>query len=64
MRSTIVKIIQLTKRFEVQLLPIYRLCFVALNKKGQYGAYALQKGFTISVRNAKEDNVYPSKSIY
>ena len=38
--------------------------FVALNKKGQYGAYALQKGFTISVRNAKEDNVYPSKSIY
>jgi len=38
--------------------------FVALNKKGQYGAYALQKGFTISVRNAREDNVYQSKSIY
>jgi N4-(beta-N-acetylglucosaminyl)-L-asparaginase len=38
--------------------------FVALNKKGQYGAYALQKGFTISVRNAKEDKVYLSKSIY
>jgi N4-(beta-N-acetylglucosaminyl)-L-asparaginase len=38
--------------------------FVALNKKGQYGAYALQKGFTISVRNAKEDKVYHSKSIY
>jgi N4-(beta-N-acetylglucosaminyl)-L-asparaginase len=38
--------------------------FVALNKKGQYGAYALQKGITISVRNAKEDKVYLSKSIY
>lgn len=38
--------------------------FVALNKKGQFGAYALQKGFTISVRNAKEDKVYASKSIY
>lgn len=38
--------------------------FVALNKKGQYGAYALQKGFTISVRNDKEDTVYHSKSIY
>lgn len=38
--------------------------FVALNKKGQFGAYALQKGFTISVKSAKEDKVYPSKSIY
>lgn len=38
--------------------------FVAINKKGQYGAYALQKGFTISVRNNKIDTVFPSKSIY
>jgi N4-(beta-N-acetylglucosaminyl)-L-asparaginase len=38
--------------------------FVALNKKGQFGAYALQKGFTISVKSAKEDKVYSSKSIY
>ncbi|MFT3700801.1 MAG: N(4)-(beta-N-acetylglucosaminyl)-L-asparaginase [Agriterribacter sp.] len=38
--------------------------FVALNKKGQYGAYALQKGFTISVRSAKDNTVYPSKSVY
>lgn len=38
--------------------------FVAINKKGQYGAYALQKGFTIAVRNSKEDTVFPSKSIY
>lgn len=38
--------------------------FVAINKKGQYGSYALQKGFTIAVRNAKEDKVYPAKSIY
>ena len=38
--------------------------FVAINKKGQYGAYALQKGFTIAVRNGKEDTIYASKSIY
>lgn len=38
--------------------------FVAINKKGQYGAYALQKGFTVAIRNAKMDKVFPSKSIY
>lgn len=38
--------------------------FVAINKSGKYGAYALQKGFTISVRNGKEDKVHASKSIY
>ncbi|MCC6290244.1 MAG: N(4)-(beta-N-acetylglucosaminyl)-L-asparaginase [Chitinophagaceae bacterium] len=38
--------------------------FVAINKKGQYGAYALQKGFSISVRNNKTDKVFASKSVY
>ncbi|MFT3748427.1 MAG: N(4)-(beta-N-acetylglucosaminyl)-L-asparaginase [Agriterribacter sp.] len=38
--------------------------FVAINKKGQYGAYALQKGFSISVRNNTTDKVFASKSIY
>ncbi len=38
--------------------------FLAMNKKGQYGAYALQKGFTYSVKSGKEDKIYTSKSIY
>lgn len=38
--------------------------FLALNKKGEFGAYALQKGFTYSVRTGKEDKVYQAKSIY
>lgn len=38
--------------------------FLALNKKGEYGAYALQKGFTYSVRTTKEDRTYDSASIY
>ncbi|HTN08651.1 N(4)-(beta-N-acetylglucosaminyl)-L-asparaginase [Agriterribacter sp.] len=38
--------------------------FLALNKKGQYGAYALQKGFTYAVKSEKEEKVYASKSIY
>ena len=39
--------------------------FLAINKKGQYGAYALQKGFSFAVCNAgKQDLVIPGKSIY
>jgi N4-(beta-N-acetylglucosaminyl)-L-asparaginase len=38
--------------------------FLALNKKGQFGAYALQKGFSFAVRNRNEDVVLQSKSIY
>jgi N4-(beta-N-acetylglucosaminyl)-L-asparaginase len=38
--------------------------FLALNKKGEYGAYALQKGFTFSVKSGKEEMVYKAKSIY
>ncbi len=38
--------------------------FLALNKKGEYGAYCLQKGFTYSVRNQHTDTVFQSNSIY
>jgi N4-(beta-N-acetylglucosaminyl)-L-asparaginase len=38
--------------------------FLAINKRGEYGAYALQKGFTYSVKSGKEEKIYSSKSIY
>jgi N4-(beta-N-acetylglucosaminyl)-L-asparaginase len=38
--------------------------FLALNKKGEYGAYALQKGFTYAVKSGKEEKVYASGSFY
>jgi len=38
--------------------------FLALNKNGTYGAYALQKGFSYAVRNGKVDEVYFSKYFY
>lgn len=34
--------------------------FLALNKKGEYGAFALQKGFTYSVKSGKEEKVLES----
>lgn len=39
--------------------------FLAINKKGEYGAFAIQKGFTFAVCNAqKQDLVVPGKSFY
>jgi N4-(beta-N-acetylglucosaminyl)-L-asparaginase len=39
--------------------------FLAMNKKGEYGAYAIQKGFTFSVCNQeKQDLVIKGKSYY
>lgn len=35
--------------------------FLALNKKGQYGAYAIQKGFVYSVKSNNENKVHESK---
>lgn len=35
--------------------------FLALNKKGQYGAYAVQKGFVFSVKNNNENQIHESK---
>ncbi len=36
--------------------------FLAINKKGEYGAYALQKGFSYAVHSNKEVTLIPGKS--
>ncbi len=38
--------------------------FLALNTKGEYGAYALQKEFTVAVQSNKGVTVFEAKSIY
>ena len=35
--------------------------FVACNKKGQHGAYAIQKGFVYAVKSNNVDAIFPSK---
>ncbi len=35
--------------------------FLAMNKKGQYGAYSIQKGFVFSVKSEKENVIHPAK---
>ena len=38
--------------------------FLALDNKGQYGAYALQKGFTVAIQSKAGVKVLEAKSIY
>lgn len=38
--------------------------FIALNKKGEFGAYSLQKNFDMAVRNNREEKVYAVKSVF
>lgn len=38
--------------------------FLALNKFGQYGAYAIQKGFVFCVKSAKEERIIAAKYFY
>jgi N4-(beta-N-acetylglucosaminyl)-L-asparaginase len=39
------------------------VAFIALNKKGEHGAYALQKGFSYAVKNNNEERMVEVKSI-
>lgn len=39
----------------------FQVGFLALNKKGQYGAFAIQQGFEFSVKSGKENTVHTSK---
>jgi N4-(beta-N-acetylglucosaminyl)-L-asparaginase len=38
--------------------------FIALNRKGEFGAYALQKGFSYAVQTKKGARIFQAKSIY
>lgn len=38
--------------------------FIAINKKGETGAFAIQKGFSYALRSNSEEKMYESKSYY
>jgi N4-(beta-N-acetylglucosaminyl)-L-asparaginase len=38
--------------------------FIAVNKKGEYGGYALQQGFTYAVQTKKGSKIFKAKSVY
>src|ERR1017187_2790340 len=42
----------------------FQVGFLALNKKGEYGAFAIQKGFVFCVKSNGEEKIIPSKYIF
>lgn len=46
---------------DMQKAKTLQVGFLALNNKGQYGAYAVQKGFVFSVKSNSEEKIIPSK---
>ncbi len=42
----------------------FQVGFLALNKKGEYGAYAVQKGFVFAVKSNGEEKIYPAKYFF
>ena len=42
----------------------FQVGFLALNKNGDYGAYAIQKGFVFCVKSNGEEKIYPSKYMF
>jgi N4-(beta-N-acetylglucosaminyl)-L-asparaginase len=38
--------------------------YIAVNTKGEFGAYALQKGFTYAVHTKAGSKVFDAKSLY
>jgi N4-(beta-N-acetylglucosaminyl)-L-asparaginase len=39
-----------------------QVAFIAVNKKGEVGAYAIQRGFNYAIRNKSSEKLVPAKS--
>lgn len=49
---------------DIQRAKTLQVGFLALNNKGEYGAYAIQKGFVFAVKSAGEEKIIPAKYIF
>ncbi len=49
---------------DIQRAKTLQVGFLALNNKGEYGAYAIQKGFVFAVKSNGEEKIIPAKYIF
>lgn len=49
---------------DMQRAKTLQVGFLALNKQGQYGAYAVQKGFVFAVKSDGEEKIIPAKYFF
>jgi N4-(beta-N-acetylglucosaminyl)-L-asparaginase len=57
-KKTIERIIRIKKDKAKEI----QVAFLALNKKGEIGAFAIQKGFNYAIRNKTSEKLIPAKS--
>jgi N4-(beta-N-acetylglucosaminyl)-L-asparaginase len=57
------KIIERIVKIKGEKAKSIQVAFLALNKKGEVGAYAIHKGFSYALRNGKEEKLIAAKSI-
>lgn len=56
------KAVERIARIRSEKIKELQVAFLALNKKGQFGGYALQKGFSFAVKNNSEEKMVNAKS--
>ena len=58
------KVIERIARIKKEKAKDIQVAFIALNKKGQMGAYALHPGFSYAVKNAQREELVKAKSYF
>lgn len=57
-------VIEKIKRIRKEKADLVQVCFIAINKKGHYGAYALHNGFNYAVHNNEGNKLYNASFLY
>jgi N4-(beta-N-acetylglucosaminyl)-L-asparaginase len=58
------KVIERIARIKKEKAKDIQVAFIALNKKGQVGAYALHPGFSYAIKNGQKEELVKSKSYF
>ena len=56
-------IVERINRIKKEKAKDIQICFIAINKKGEFGAYSLHKGFNYAVHNKEGNKLYESTSL-
>jgi N4-(beta-N-acetylglucosaminyl)-L-asparaginase len=59
-KATVERIVRIKKEKARDI----QVAFIALNKKGETGAYAIQPGFSYAIKNHGEDRLVTAKSYF
>ena len=56
-------IVERINRIKKEKAKDIQICFIAINKKGDFGAYSLHKGFNFAVHTNEGNKLHEAKSL-